>query len=221
MSKTGCLITFCIFLVVALVYDCIDTGRRQEEKKEYEELKKRLMEYVDVNDFSTAYKIMDEEGIDVDYVAIAEIEYMIKNRDFMFALNVSKDRLNDEGYYANSVLENLIHVYNNGGEDDVVKAMSLINYPLINNTTPRYWAGTGYSSYMGHWFTDEINEIHSKNNNSIKKLLIHLDYQGAELSPKFRKTLVALLLPSVSYSGGEIVYNYDEANEICKKFRLK
>ena len=99
--------------------------------------------------------------------------------------------------------------------------MSLINYPLINNASPRYWAGTGYSSIMHHWATDEINEIHSKNNNAIKKLLIHLDYQGAELSPKFKKTLVALLLPSTSYDGNDVIYNYDDANEICKEFRLK
>lgn len=46
-------------------------------------------------------------------------------------------------------------------------------------------------------------------------------YQGAELSPKFKKTLVALLLPSTSYDDDDVIYNYDDANEICKKFRLK
>ena len=51
--------------------------------------------------------------------------------------------------------------------------------------------------------------------------MIHLDYQGAELSPKFKKTLVALLLPSTSYDGNDVIYNYDDANEICKEFRLK
>ena len=221
MNKIGCLIAFFIFLVIAIIYDCVDSNRRKEEREKYDSLEKRLMEYVNENDFETAYKIMNEEGMNIDYVPIAEIDYMIKNKDFIFALNISKDRLKDEGYYANSVLENLIYIYSNGGEEDIIKAMSLINYPLINNASPRYWAGTGYSSIMRHWATDEINEIHSKNNNAIKKLLIHLDYQGAELSPKFKKTLVALLLPSTSYDGDDVIYNYDDANEICKEFRLK
>ena len=123
MNKIGCLIAFFIFLVVAVIYDCIDSNRRNEDREKYDSLEKRLMEYVNENDFETAYKIMDEESMNIDYVPIAEIDYMIKNKDFIFALNISKDRLKDEGYYANSVLENLIYIYSNGGEEDVIKAM--------------------------------------------------------------------------------------------------
>ena len=123
MNKIGCLIAFFIFLVVAIIYDCVDGNRRNEEREKYDSLEKRLMEYVNENDFETAYKIMDEEGMNIDYVPIAEIDYMIKNKDFIFALNISKDRLKDEGYYANSVLENLIYIYSNGGEEDVIKAI--------------------------------------------------------------------------------------------------
>lgn len=113
MNKIGCLIAFFIFLVVAIIYDCIDSNRRNEDREKYDSLEKRLMEYVNENDFETAYKIMDEESMNIDYVPIAEIDYMIKNKDFIFALNISKDRLKDEGYYANSVLENLIYIYLN------------------------------------------------------------------------------------------------------------
>ena len=220
MNKIGYLIAFFIFLVVAIIYDCVDSNRRNEDREKYDSLEKRLMEYVNENDFKTAYKIMEEEGMNIDYVPIAEIEYMIKNKDFIFALNISKDRLKDEGYYANSVLENLINIYHNGGEEDVIKAMSLINYPLINNTSPRYWAGIGYSSIMRHWSADEINEIHSKNNNAIKKFLMQLEYEEIKLSKAFKKVLISLLLPSTSYEGNNVIYNYDEVNEIIKKYKI-
>ena len=79
MNKIGCLIAFFIFLVVAIIYDCIDSNRRNEDREKYDSLEKRLMEYVNENDFETAYKIMDEESmiLVVIYLVVVGIFYIM------------------------------------------------------------------------------------------------------------------------------------------------
>lgn len=66
MNKIGCLIAFFIFLVVAIIYDCIDSNRRNEDREKYDSLEKRLMEYVNENDFETAYNKGKRNGKGVD-----------------------------------------------------------------------------------------------------------------------------------------------------------
>ena len=87
MNKIGCLIAFFIFLVVAIIYDCIDSNRRNEDREKYDSLEKRLMEYVNENDFETAYKIMDEESMNIDY-SISMIGLSATLHRFSLGLNI-------------------------------------------------------------------------------------------------------------------------------------
>lgn len=194
--KKGCFISFVIFILIVGIIDSMHTCVKNEE---YEDVEKKVAVFVEKNDFVTANKIMLDEGVNLEAVNIAEVEYHVQQADFILARNVAVDKLNNEGYYVNAIIDNLMRIYKVGGEKAVIMGLSMVKYPNYECENPRCWGNVCRESY--DWGYVDLNNLYIRHNEAIDKFIIQLKYNEEKVSSKFIDTVLDFLLPLYTPEG--------------------
>ncbi len=194
--RKGCFISFIVIVLIAGIIDGIQTCVRNDE---YKDVEKKVAEYVEINDFTTANKIMMDEGVNLKSVNIAEVEYLVRQTDFVLARNVASDKLDNEGYYVNAIIENLMEIYKKGGENAVISGLSMVKYPAYGSENPKWWGNVCREYYS--WGYPDMNKLYAKHNDAIDKFLIQLKYNEEKVSSKFISTILEFLLPLYTSEG--------------------
>lgn len=195
-----------ISLACGGIRQCMDY---QDEKK-----RKEIQAYMDEGDYEKAEELMKESGVKMPLFHQAHMEALIAEGELRLAKNTATDNL-DEGYYAEVVLDHLYDIYEQGGEEQVITALSSFTYPV--EMEEGKWKG--HHKYL--WTSNDLNNLYSRHNTAIEQFLARMEAKGKPLSQKFKR-LIALQLQPL-YEEVDKDYkrtDYTEANSIKEKFGL-